>query len=131
MSLVNRPLSPHIQVYRWQLTSVMSVSHRATGIALAVGTLMLVAWLVAAATGPEAYAAVQGFLGSWIGVILLLGWSYSLFYHLCNGIRHLMWDTGYGFDLPTTYRTGWTVVAVSVALTILAWIFGFATWGAA
>ena len=95
MATPNRPLSPHLQVYRPQLTSVMSILHRLTGIALAVGTLLLVAWLVAAATSPQAFGAIQAFNGSWIGRVLLFGWSFALFYHLCNGIRHLFWDAGW------------------------------------
>jgi succinate dehydrogenase / fumarate reductase cytochrome b subunit len=125
----NRPLSPHLQVYRPQLTSVLSISHRATGVALAVGTLVLVWWLLAAAIGPSAYAAVQGFMGSWLGILLLIGWAYSLFYHLCNGIRHLAWDTGYGLDLPTTYASGWAVVAVSAGLTVIAVVAAAMQWG--
>jgi succinate dehydrogenase / fumarate reductase cytochrome b subunit len=121
MQTSERPLSPHLQIYRWQLTSTLSIAHRATGIALSVGTLLLTWWLIAAATGPEAYAQVQGFMSSWIGILLLIGWSYSLFYHLCNGIRHLVWDTGHGLDLKTVYQSGWTVVVASVALTLLAW----------
>ena len=85
-----RPLSPHLQVYRWQLTSVMSILHRASGVALAAGAILLVWWLGAASDGPEAYAGVQGFLGSWVGRVLLFGWSLALFYHLCNGLRHLV-----------------------------------------
>ena len=123
---VPRPLSPHLQVYRPQLTSVLSITHRATGVALAVGTLVLVWWLVAAATGPEQFAVAQGFLGSWLGLLLLLGWSWSLFYHLCNGIRHLFWDAGKGFELKAAYASGWAVVLGSVALTVVAWLWGFA-----
>ena len=125
----DRPLSPHLQVYRWQLTSVLSVLHRATGVALAAGAVLLVWWLVAAAAGPGAYGAVEAFLRSWIGLLLLFGWTLSLFYHLCNGIRHLAWDSGWGFDLQTTYRTGWTVVAAAATLTVLAWVAGLARWG--
>lgn len=121
-----RPLSPHLQVYRPQLTSVLSIIHRATGIALAVGTLLLVWWLIAAATGPEAFAFAQGFLGSWLGLLLLLGWTGSLFFHLSNGIRHLFWDAGLGFELKTTYRSGWAVVVATVVLTVLAWMWGLA-----
>jgi succinate dehydrogenase / fumarate reductase cytochrome b subunit len=121
MQTSERPLSPHLQIYRWQLTMTLSIAHRATGIALSVGTLLLVWWLVAAATGPEAYRVVQEFLGSWLGILLLIGWSLSLFYHLCAGIRHLVWDTGHGFDLKTVYQSGWTVVVASIGLTILAW----------
>ncbi|MBI3451611.1 MAG: succinate dehydrogenase, cytochrome b556 subunit [Rhodospirillales bacterium] len=117
-----RPLSPHLQIYKPQLTSVLSILHRATGIALAVGTSVLVWWLVAAAAGPAAFATVQGFLGSWIGKLMLLGWSVSLFYHLANGIRHLFWDAGYGFELKTAYASGWAVVAATAGLTALAWL---------
>ncbi len=131
MAQAARPLSPHLQVYKFQLTSVLSISHRATGIALSVGTLLLVWWLLAAAMGPQAYAQVHWFLGSWIGMLMLVGWAYSLFFHLCNGIRHLFWDAGYGLDLPTTYRSGWTVVAVSAALTLVAVVVGALQWSAA
>lgn len=123
----SRPISPHLQIYRPQITSVLSILHRATGIALAVGTLLLVWWLVAAASGPASYATVRGFMGSWIGLLLLFGWTFALFYHLANGIRHLFWDAGHGFDLKTVYASGWTVVAASGGLTILAWIVGLAT----
>jgi succinate dehydrogenase / fumarate reductase, cytochrome b subunit len=116
-----RPLSPHLQIYRPQLTSVLSITHRATGIALAAGTLLLVWWLVAAASGPQAFATVQGFMGSWFGLLLLLGWSASLFYHLANGIRHLFWDAGIGFELKTAYASGWAVVIATAALTAIAW----------
>src|SRR3546814_17300326 len=111
-----RPLSPHLQVYRWQITMTLSILHRLTGIALAVGTLLLTYWRAAAATGPDAFAAAQGFIGSLVGRLLLFGWSYALFYHLCNGIRHLVWDAGYGFEIATTTRSGWAVVAASVVL---------------
>ncbi len=131
MTSQNRPLSPHLQVYRPQLTSVLSIVHRMTGVALAVGALLLVWWLVAAASGPVAFAMVQDFNGSWFGRLLLLGWSFALFYHLCNGIRHLVWDSGHGFELPQVYRSGWLVVLGSVALTVLAWLWGYASMGVA
>jgi succinate dehydrogenase / fumarate reductase, cytochrome b subunit len=124
-----RPLSPHLQIYRPQLTSVLSITHRATGVALSVGTLLLVWWLVAAANGPEAYDNVQRFLGSWIGLVLLFGWSVALFYHLCNGLRHLWWDTGRGLDLPSVYASGWAVLAATGVLTAIAWIAGISQWG--
>ena len=124
--LVRRPLSPHLQVYRPQITSVLSIMHRFTGIALSIGTLLLVAWLVAAAKSPAAYAAVSGFIGSWVGLVLLFGWTGALFFHLLNGLRHLAWDAGYGFELPQVHRTGWAVVIGSAALTVLVWIIGFA-----
>ncbi|MFN4090908.1 MAG: succinate dehydrogenase, cytochrome b556 subunit [Alphaproteobacteria bacterium] len=129
MEARSRPLSPHLQVYKPQLTSILSISHRATGVALVVGTLLLVWWLAAAAGGPHSYARVQGFIGSWFGMLLLFGWSFCLFYHLCNGIRHLFWDAGYGFELPDAYRSGWAVVIGAGVLTLLAWIVGLASVG--
>lgn len=130
MASNNRPLSPHLQVYKPQLTTFMSITHRATGIALAVGTLMLVCWLIAAATGESAFNEVQAFLGSIIGRLLLLGWSFALFYHMCNGLRHLFWDTGKGFEIETAYMTGRIVIAASILLTIGAWLWGYAAMGA-
>jgi succinate dehydrogenase / fumarate reductase cytochrome b subunit len=91
MSSAKRPLSPHLQVYRPQLTSVLSIMHRLTGVGLSVGTLLLVYWLAAAAAGPDSFAAAQDFVGSFLGRLLLFGWTVSLFFHLCNGIRHLFW----------------------------------------
>jgi len=98
-------------------------------VALGVGTLLLVYWLAAAATGPEAFATAQGLIGSIIGRLLLLGWTFALFYHLCNGIRHLYWDAGWGFELPVVYKSGWTVVAVSLILTVGSWAVGYAMRG--
>lgn len=122
MTTENRPLSPHLQIYKPQITSMLSILHRITGVALAAGTLLFVWWLIAAAAGPEAYAGVEGFIGSWIGYIVMIGWSFSLFYHLCNGIRHLFWDAGRGFEIATVERSGWVVVVASVGLTAAAWI---------
>jgi succinate dehydrogenase / fumarate reductase cytochrome b subunit len=129
MTQAERPLSPHLQVYRWQLTSVLSILHRVTGVALSLGTILLVCWLVAAAEGPEAYAGMQGFLRSWLGLVLLFGWSVALFYHLCNGIRHLWWDTGRGLELKSVYAGGWAVLAATAVLTIIAWLVGLSGWG--
>jgi succinate dehydrogenase / fumarate reductase cytochrome b subunit len=129
MSSVNRPLSPHIEVYRPQLTSLMSIFNRATGLALSIGTVFLVWQLLAAASGPAAFAEFQALAGSWIGLLVLIGWSLSLFYHLTNGIRHLLWDAGWGFDLVTTYRTGQLVVVATLALTAAAWIAAILVWG--
>jgi len=117
-----RPLSPHLQVYRWQITMAMSIAHRITGIMLAGGTLLLVWWLVALAMGPVAYGRAQGFIASPIGILMMFGWTVALFYHLANGIRHLFWDAGYGFDIPTVYRSGYAVLALTVLLTIAAWL---------
>lgn len=124
-----RPLSPDLQIYRPQLTSVLSIIHRLTGVALSVGSPLLVFWLIAAAAGPSVYATLHGFLGSWLGLTLLFGWTYALFFHFCNGIRHLFWDAGYGFELSTIYASGWTVVALSAMLTFAAWIISFSVHG--
>jgi len=121
---VHRPLSPHLQVYRPQLTSVLSILHRATGIALSVGALYLALWVMFAASSPATYAGFQSFNTSILGRILLGGWLFSAFYHLCNGIRHLFWDAGYGFELKDAYRSGWTVVAVSLIATLASWVVG-------
>lgn len=129
MATDNRPLSPHLQVYKPQLTSMLSILHRITGVVLAIGTLLLVWWLIAAAAGPGAYDTAQGFIGSILGRLLLFGWTFALFYHLANGIRHLAWDAGWGFELGTAYATGWLVVIVSVVLTFLSWIGGYAALG--
>jgi succinate dehydrogenase / fumarate reductase cytochrome b subunit len=129
MAQSERPLSPHLQIYRPQLTSILSISHRAAGVALAVGTLLLVWWLVAAASGPAAYATAQAFIGSWFGKLILFGWTVALFYHLCNGIRHLGWDAGWGFDLKTAYASGYAVLAGTAVLTVLAWIVAYSTMG--
>lgn len=128
MAVQERPLSPHLQVYRPQLTSILSIVHRLTGIALAVGTLLLAYWLISAAAGPEAFDSAQWFMGSILGQLLLIGWSFALFYHLANGVRHLFWDAGYGFDLETTYRSGQVVVVAAGALTVLTWIVGWIAW---
>jgi succinate dehydrogenase / fumarate reductase cytochrome b subunit len=120
-----RPLSPHLQIWRWTLPMALSILHRMTGAALYIGTLLLVWWLMAAATGPAYFDFVQGFFSSWFGRLLLFGFSWALIHHMLGGIRHLMWDTGYGLDLPTVYRTGWVVTIGSVGLTLLLWIIGY------
>ena len=127
--MANRPISPHLQVYKPQLTSVLSILHRITGVALAVGTILLVYWLIAAAAGPEAYATAQALIGSWLGRILLFGWTFALYFHLTNGIRHLFWDAGFGFELKTVYASGWTVVALAAVLTLVSFVAGFALVG--
>ena len=122
----DRPLSPHLQIYKPQLTSVLSIMHRMTGVFLSLATLVGVYWLVALARGPEAYAAAADMLGSGLVRLLLMAISFSFFYHLCNGIRHLFWDAGYGFEIRQVYASGWTVVAFSLALTVALWAFVFA-----
>jgi succinate dehydrogenase / fumarate reductase cytochrome b subunit len=124
MNGANRPLSPHLQIYRPQLTSVLSITHRLTGVALAFGTILLVWWIIAAATGEEHFRLVQEIMSSWYGLVILLGFSWAVFYHLCNGIRHLFWDAGYGFDLDIAYKSGWATVVGSFILTGFAWAIG-------
>lgn len=119
-----RPLSPNIQIYRPQLTSVLSIANRITGVALSAYAVALVIWLVAAAAGPDTYAAVQSFIRSWVGQILLFGCTISFFLHFCGGVRHLAWDAGYGFSLRAIYASGWTAVAASIMLTVLTWTLG-------
>lgn len=127
--LVRRPLSPHLQVYRPQITSVLSICHRISGVALAVGTFLMVSWLLAAAQGPAAFAEAQGFMGSFLGRLMLFGWTFALFYHFCNGIRHLAWDLGHGYDLETVTRSGWFTVGAAIGLTLFAWVLGYAMLG--
>lgn len=103
--------------------------HRMTGVMLSVGSVLLVAWLVTVAAGGNSYALASGFLRSWIGIVLLLVWTFALFYHLCNGIRHLAWDMDFGFELRNIYLSGWVVVATSVILTLAAWIIGLTVMG--
>ena len=122
MSTDNRPLSPHLQVYRLPFTALTSISHRISGVLLSGGALVLVYWVVAAAAGPESYATARALLGSVPVQLLLFAWTFVLFYHLCNGIRHLFWDAGYGFDLDTAQRSGQAVIGGAVALTLIAWL---------
>ena len=117
MARRERPLSPHLQVYRPQITSVLSITHRMTGIALAGGILILTYWLTAATYGADAFATAQAVIGSWVGQVVLWGLLFSLYYHLGNGIRHLMWDAESGFDLPSVRRTGMLVVLFAVVMT--------------
>ena len=128
MAQGSRPLSPHLQVYRPQLTSVLSIFHRMTGVFLSTGAAMLVCWLLTAAAGPEYYAWSQWFLTSWLGYALLAVWSWCLFYHLCNGVRHLLWDGGIGFSLKSTYRSGVLMVLCALGLTAASWGIGLAVY---
>ena len=125
MASYPRPIAPHLQVYRPQLTSFTSILHRVTGVFLAVGILALVYWLIAAATSAEAFGQAQVIAGSIVGRSALFLWTGAFFYHLLNGVRHLAWDAGWGFELPTAYRTGWTVLVLTVVLTLVAWALGY------
>ncbi len=117
----DRPLSPHLSVYRWPVTMVTSILHRATGIAMAAGFIVLVAWLFDAASGPEVYAVFLGAASSTLGKLFLIGWSWAFFYHLCNGIRHLVWDSGRGFEKAQATASAWFVIVGSLVLTAGFW----------
>jgi succinate dehydrogenase / fumarate reductase cytochrome b subunit len=129
MATMNRPLSPHIQIYRKQLTSGLSILHRATGVFLAIGTLAFVYCLWSLSAGPEAYTSAQALFGSVIGRLLLLGWVFSLAYHLSNGIRHLFWDAGKGFAIKAVYASGKAVLTLSILLTALVFVAAYAMRG--
>ena len=124
MSTTGRPLSPHIQIYKPQITSVLSILHRVTGGFLCLGAVVFAWWVITLSLGPESFAVVRSALGSWLGRLLLFAWTFSFFFHLCNGIRHLFWDAGIGFELRTVHASGKAVVAASIAMTIAA--FGLA-----
>lgn len=122
MATRERPLSPHLQVYRWQITMTMSILHRVSGVILTVGAFALAWWLMAVATGGESYLRAADCLASPLGRFVLFGFSLSLVYHLLNGIRHLLWDAGWGFEIPEVYRSGYVVFGLTVLLTALIWI---------
>src|SRR5882762_8343721 len=124
---MERPLSPFMfpAWYRFQITSALSILHRLTGIALSVGSILLAWWLIAVAAGGQIFAATHAFIASPIGVVLLFLWSVAFFYHLCNGVRHLAWDAGYGFEIRTAARSGYAVIAMTALLTLLAWLYVF------
>ena len=126
--LVGRPLSPHLQVYRWPLAMAVSILHRISGCALGVGTLLMTWWLVAAATSDSAFAAIQWFLSSWLGVLCLCGWTLALFQHLFSGIRHLAWAAIYGFEKPEYRVTNLAVFAASAACTLVVVVVGLVAW---
>ena len=127
MSDVDRPLSPHLQIYRWQITMVLSILHRATGVAMAFGLLLFVLWLMTAATGPEPYTRVRELLGTPMGFLVVAVLTYALFFHLCNGVRHLFWDAGMGFEKSQYHTSGWMVVVLSLVLTVAVIIIGVAS----
>ncbi len=130
MTTQQRPLSPHLQVYRWQITMLMSIAHRASGVLLAIGALGLVGWLLALAAGPAAYEQWRAMAASLPGQIVLFALSAALVYHLLNGLRHLLWDTGRALDIADVYRTGYTVWVLTIVLTAGIW-YAALTGGAA
>lgn len=126
--LVRRPLSPHVQVYRWPLSMAMSIAHRITGVGLGIGTLLLTCWLVTAATSEAGFERFQGFLGSAVGLFLLFCWSLSLIYHFMSGLRHLWMDLGKGFDEQRYEMTGKAALAATVIVTVVIWAAGLMAW---
>ena len=119
MDGVQRPLSPHIQVYRWQITMWLSSLHRITGALLSLGAVVLAIWLIALASGPDEFGAVQQLVGSGWFKLALVAWTFCFFFHLSNGVRHLVWDVGTGFDRASIRASGWAVIVVAVAATVL------------
>jgi succinate dehydrogenase / fumarate reductase cytochrome b subunit len=130
MADTQRPLSPHLQIYKRQVQMMTSIVHRATGIALAVGSLLVVAGLMHLASGEESFNHYRAIIGSPVGMILLLGWTWALFYHLCNGVRHLIQDAGLGYEIPQFVRSSWLSVLGSVVLTVLVWTYVLTAGGA-
>ena len=120
-----RPLSPHLQVYSWQLTSVMSIGHRASGIALSFGTFLILVWVLTLSLGQEIFNQVNHYITHWFGQLILFGFSLALVYHLLNGIRHLYWDAGKGYELESVYKSGYSVIILTIILTTSIW---YAVW---
>ena len=120
-----RPLSPFLTVYRWYPTMATSIVHRVTGVGLALGTLLLAWWLIAVASGPETYQSFRTIAGSWFGQVVLFGFTWALAFHLLNGIRHLVWDMGYGFDKDDANRNSWIIILLSIALAVAAFVAAY------
>lgn len=121
MSIQERPLSPHLQIYRPQLTSVLSISHRITGVLLSAGLVPLVVWVLALGSGADTFASVQSLYSHPAAIMFWVAWTFALFYHMCNGVRHLLWDAGYLLDIKSAYASGYTVVVLAIVLTALSW----------
>ena len=117
-----RPLSPHLQIYKPQITSILSILHRGTGIALSIGSIILVSWIVALTLGENTYLMYSNLINNWFGKLIIFGLTFALFYHLSNGIRHLFWDAGYGYDLKHAYISGVAVIISSLLLTSMTWL---------
>ena len=126
---IERPLSPHLQTYRWTLTMAMSILHRLTGVALYAGTLLMAWWLIATASGPSSYATLQAFLGSWVGKLVVFGYTWALMHHLMSGIRHLVWDLGYGFGKQEREWLTAAALIAGIVATILLWVVAFMVGG--
>ena len=117
-----RPLSPHLQVYKPQLTSILSILHRGTGIVLSIGSVLLVSWILVLTLGESAYQIYSKLIDNWFGKFVIFGFTFGLFYHLSNGVRHLFWDAGYGYDLKYAYISGFAVIFSSLSLTLITWL---------
>jgi len=129
MASQNRPLSPHLQIYKPQITSILSITHRMTGLILSFGAFLFAIWLITATYSSESFEVAQSLLYSWFGKLILLGITFSMYFHLANGIRHLGWDFGKGFDLPKVRATGMAVILFAIVLTVLTWFAGYAVAG--
>ncbi len=125
MNSADRPLSPHIQIYRPQLTSVLSILHRISGVVLAIGAVLVAVWLSAQAYYPNFAESIFLCLSGFLGRLFLFAWTLTLFYHLCNGIRHLVWDAGKGLEIKQVYRSGWITVVSTFVLSTIVWIFAY------
>lgn len=125
-----RPLSPHLTVYKWPATMLMSILHRVTGGALYFGTLLVAWWLIAASTSEFQFMVADTIFGSWFGRLVLFGYTWALMHHMLGGVRHLVWDTGTGLEKHTATKIAWASLAASVALTLLVWIAGYVARGA-
>jgi succinate dehydrogenase / fumarate reductase cytochrome b subunit len=126
MSIKARPLSPHLQIYRWTWTMAMSIAHRVTGVALYAGTLLLALWLIAAASGKASFDTAQAIAGSGLGRLVLFGYSFALIHHMCGGLRHFIWDMGKGYDLAQRMNLAKATLFVSAPLTVLVWVLAYA-----
>ncbi|HVV41264.1 MAG TPA: succinate dehydrogenase, cytochrome b556 subunit [Nitrobacter sp.] len=126
---IERPLSPHLQTYRWTLTMALSIVHRVTGIALYFGTLFLVWWLLAVSSGPGAYGILQSFASSWLGRLIAFGYTWALMHHMLSGVRHLVWDLGYGFKPSEREWLTWAALVGGIVLTVLLWVIAYGIGG--
>ena len=126
LKAASRPLSPHLTIWRPTITYLMSGMHRITGAVLYLGMPFLAWWLIAAASGPGAFDIANAFFGSWLGRLILFGYTWTLIHHMLGGLRHLIWDTGWGLDVPTASRLGWATIVGSIVLTFVVWIIGYA-----
>lgn len=123
MSNSDRPLSPHISIYSWPITMTLSILHRACGVAMSIGLLVLSAWLINAVAGGADYARFTDVMATPFGRLLLIGWSFAFFFHLANGVRHLFWDAGHGFEKSQAVASAWFVLVAAIAATVAYWLF--------